>query len=170
MGSEMCIRDRAYADDIHLIGSPATVGLALSSLTQLSTPVEALSLDCRLSSLGLALSSGKTSILLGKEASPQALEAGLGSDLLSRLDATNICHDGHNVLGTPIGTEEFMTTFAQRAVDAAIRIRKLISGVLMDRDTTGADEAGIFAPDEHCLLYTSPSPRDLSTSRMPSSA
>ena len=24
--------------------------------------------------------------------------------------------------------------------------------------------------DEHCLLYTSPSPRDLSTSRMPSSA
>ena len=25
-------------------------------------------------------------------------------------------------------------------------------------------------PDEDCLLYTSPSPRDLSTSRMPSSA
>ena len=71
----------AYADDIHLIGSPATVGLALSSLTQMSTPVEALSLDCRLSSLGLALSPGKTSILLGKEATPQALESGLGSDL-----------------------------------------------------------------------------------------
>ena len=53
----------AYADDIHLIGSPATVGLALSSLTQMSTPVEALSLDCRLSSLGLALSPGKTSLL-----------------------------------------------------------------------------------------------------------
>ena len=64
----------AYADDIHLIGSPATVGLALiSSLTQMSTSVEALSLDCRLSSLGLALSPGKTSILLGKEASPQGL-------------------------------------------------------------------------------------------------
>ena len=108
------------------IGSPTTVGLALSSLTQMSTPVEALSLDCRLSSLGLALSPGKTSILLGKEASPQALEAGLGSDLLSRLDAT-ICRDGHNVFGTPIGTEEFMTSFAQRAVDEAIRIRKLIS-------------------------------------------
>ena len=26
------------------------------------------------------------------------------------------------------------------------------------------------SPDEVCLLYTSPSPRDLSTSRMPSSA
>jgi len=65
----------AYADDIHLIGSPATVGLALSSLTQLSSSIKALSLDCRLSSLGLALSPGKTSILLGKEATPQALEA-----------------------------------------------------------------------------------------------
>ena len=29
---------------------------------------------------------------------------------------------------------------------------------------------GEFAPTRTCLLYTSPSPRDLSTSRMPSSA
>ena len=28
----------------------------------------------------------------------------------------------------------------------------------------------IMVPTEDCLLYTSPSPRDLSTSRMPSSA
>ena len=28
----------------------------------------------------------------------------------------------------------------------------------------------IFGKERHCLLYTSPSPRDLSTSRMPSSA
>ena len=28
----------------------------------------------------------------------------------------------------------------------------------------------LAAQDAHCLLYTSPSPRDLSTSRMPSSA
>ena len=42
-----------------------------------------------------------------------------------------------------------MTSFAQRAVDEAIRIRKLISVLLMDRDTSGADETGIFAPDEH---------------------
>ena len=28
----------------------------------------------------------------------------------------------------------------------------------------------IFSKAENCLLYTSPSPRDLSTSRMPSSA
>ena len=32
------------------------------------------------------------------------------------------------------------------------------------------DEDYRFDPDTTCLLYTSPSPRDLSTSRMPSSA
>ena len=32
------------------------------------------------------------------------------------------------------------------------------------------DIQGTFELNEDCLLYTSPSPRDLSTSRMPSSA
>ena len=32
------------------------------------------------------------------------------------------------------------------------------------------DKRGQIVPVEICLLYTSPSPRDLSTSRMPSSA
>ena len=31
-------------------------------------------------------------------------------------------------------------------------------------------KTGLFGRNETCLLYTSPSPRDLSTSRMPSSA
>ena len=34
----------------------------------------------------------------------------------------------------------------------------------------GSNASGGFAEDKGCLLYTSPSPRDLSTSRMPSSA
>ena len=33
-----------------------------------------------------------------------------------------------------------------------------------------ANESGMEALNNDCLLYTSPSPRDLSTSRMPSSA
>ena len=33
-----------------------------------------------------------------------------------------------------------------------------------------ADSANDFGEAQLCLLYTSPSPRDLSTSRMPSSA
>ena len=34
----------------------------------------------------------------------------------------------------------------------------------------GSSNEDVNAIYEHCLLYTSPSPRDLSTSRMPSSA
>ena len=36
--------------------------------------------------------------------------------------------------------------------------------------TLQRDQAEIWSQQEICLLYTSPSPRDLSTSRMPSSA
>ena len=39
-----------------------------------------------------------------------------------------------------------------------------------DRVFVGGDLLGIAVTDDFCLLYTSPSPRDLSTSRMPSSA
>ena len=43
-----------------------------------------------------------------------------------------------------------------------------------DEDGHGHDEGGVdphfFTDPSRCLLYTSPSPRDLSTSRMPSSA
>ena len=35
---------------------------------------------------------------------------------------------------------------------------------------TEAPYSGKFLDNKSCLLYTSPSPRDLSTSRMPSSA
>ena len=34
----------------------------------------------------------------------------------------------------------------------------------------GVDNPGLLPFTKNCLLYTSPSPRDLSTSRMPSSA
>ena len=40
----------------------------------------------------------------------------------------------------------------------------------MKKDGPGADSADHFEEINICLLYTSPSPRDLSTSRMPSSA
>ena len=36
--------------------------------------------------------------------------------------------------------------------------------------SNGSRRAGLMTPVRDCLLYTSPSPRDLSTSRMPSSA
>ena len=61
----------SYSDDLHLVGSPATVALALKSLLQPSPPLDAsLSLDCRLSALGLSLSPGKSSVLLGNDVTP----------------------------------------------------------------------------------------------------
>ena len=51
--------------------------------------------------------------------------------------------------------------------------QNLISGYIQNPDTTDEEntESTTDEPEEEtCLLYTSPSPRDLSTSRMPSSA
>ena len=42
-----------------------------------------------------------------------------------------------------------MTPFAQHSVDEAIGIRMRISDLLLDRESTGAEETGIFSPDEH---------------------
>ena len=52
----------------------------------------------------------------------------------------------------------------------------LLSSVGINDDTGGVDPNGLFARGSFfeiravCLLYTSPSPRDISGSRMPSSA
>ena len=48
----------------------------------------------------------------------------------------------------------------------------LVGGLFYDFESEGINLAPIIESDvpDSCLLYTSPSPRDLSTSRMPSSA
>ena len=47
---------------------------------------------------------------------------------------------------------------------------KIFFRFLVARQVTLVDPAEPLLPPNGCLLYTSPSPRDLSTSRMPSSA
>ena len=47
-------------------------------------------------------------------------------------------------------------------IEQSLRIRSKTGQITV----VGTD----FEPSQSCLLYTSPSPRDLSTSRMPSSA
>ena len=49
---------------------------------------------------------------------------------------------------------------------------KLVKEVEKQNNTGGGADDRLWKPemDKTCLLYTSPSPRDLSTSRMPSSA
>ena len=54
-------------------------------------------------------------------------------------------------------------------VDAVVEDSALIDERLIAQNADGNWGASVFET-ETCLLYTSPSPRDLSTSRMPSSA
>ena len=66
-------------------------------------------------------------------------------------------------------------TLGLGAVSASKRLIELSSGarseyVQLEASRDILDRVGLRAPDRVCLLYTSPSPRDLSTSRMPSSA
>ena len=51
-------------------------------------------------------------------------------------------------------------------------LKKQIKWVVKDLDIhlNKGETLGLIGPSGSCLLYTSPSPRDLSTSRMPSSA
>ena len=52
-----------------------------------------------------------------------------------------------------------------------VRLRKLDPYLNVDPGTMSPFQHGeVFVTDDGCLLYTSPSPRDRSLSRMPSSA
>ena len=55
-------------------------------------------------------------------------------------------------------------------VGKTIEEKKRPNGLTIDKVRTPIGVIGIIYESRPCLLYTSPSPRDLSTSRMPSSA
>ena len=55
------------------------------------------------------------------------------------------------------------------AINTAMFVFEIVAGMLASSTGLIADSLDMLA-DASCLLYTSPSPRDLSTSRMPSSA
>ena len=77
-----------------------------------------------------------------------------GSDGLGRATAKKLAQEGANVI--------ICARREKHLMDAAKSISEETSGSVIgiQADVTSKD----------CLLYTSPSPRDLSTSRMPSSA
>ena len=149
----------AYADDVHIVAPPHVVARALSALVAPSPPVDP-SLDCRLAPLGLELSPGKTSIFLGAGVSPQVLRDVL-QPIIDLIDAKVCCGDsssechhhgvvhckGHKVLGSPMGSPEFVFDFVKGSVDEAVRLRALLASLLLDRDAVGGESSGIFAPD-----------------------
>ena len=68
---------------------------------------------------------------------------------------------------TPLGViGGFIGLLAASAAAATL----VVAGVTPAIATVGIAASGTIGMFENCLLYTSPSPRDLSTSRMPSSA
>ena len=79
--------------------------------------------------------------------------------------------------GTLSHSEPHLLSLARRRIDTAARLwrercpEQSMETQLRDglRHAFGIIPEGL-RPDGTCLLYTSPSPRDLSTSRMPSSA
>ena len=90
----------------------------------------------------------------------------------ARIDGTDIIENNFYDLGVAIGTEKGLVVpvlrdcekkgFAEIEQDIIDYAVKAKDGKIELADLQG----GVFT----CLLYTSPSPRDLSTSRMPSSA
>ena len=65
----------------------------------------------------------------------------------------------------------FIFVIDVRTSDSSKKIALKFSENIIDQEkTTGKGSAMIQAIDKCCLLYTSPSPRDATLSRMPSSA
>ena len=67
-----------------------------------------------------------------------------------------------------------ITLLTERMIDkmsnASRLVEKLVAKELVNRQVCPEDRRQVEVMISDCLLYTSPSPRDLSTSRMPSSA
>ena len=77
-------------------------------------------------------------------------------------------NDVANAMGTSVGSKAI--TFKQAILIAAVF--EFLGAYLAGGEVTSTIRKGIVDPDLYvcCLLYTSPSPRDSSPSRMPSSA
>ena len=161
MGSEMCIRDRASNDlitgrnELQIFSAEGdNLHIAFSGSTgdQISVSV-GLNSDVVLDGAGSGLSSqvmvgGQIDVTLseGIELTPALSDSMLFGAAIAQSTYLGI---QAAITGTPQAGDEFRLDFN---FDAARDNRNALSMV------------------DFCLLYTSPSPRDLSTSRMPSSA
>ena len=152
MGSEMCIRDSNWS------GSLATVTVTTlddvvngdtSSLTALMANYGADGISLREAIIAANNSSGADVIQLASDVHTLSM-SGTGMAESGDLDIT----DNVEIIGAADGSSEIDATGLG---DRVFEIHS--EATLKNLTVTGG-----------CLLYTSPSPRDLSTSRMPSSA
>ena len=95
----------------------------------------------------------------------------------AKMRRTGVCGSTETVLIDEAIANEFLPTLADKLSELGCEMRGGKNSQTIRSDIKSATEHDYFT--EHlapivniriCLLYTSPSPRDLSTSRMPSSA
>ena len=114
------------------------------------------------------------------EAEAEATEAQAAVDALQRLNAQIIGHMKTGILlAEATGEAKAINSAAERLIGLAggqqthlLALSAELANQFQEWRETGSLKTEPFrlAEDGPCLLYTSPSPRDLSTSRMPSSA
>ena len=146
MGSEMCIRDRGR--NYQTIPVVTSIGstLGVGGVVRLNSNETGKLRRYTIKNLGFDYSADKTiqpSVQL-----PQILRL----DRLSKISSIGISSGGKNYLEPP-----------------NIVVIDRVTGLVKDEVITTVELQGTSV-SKVCLLYTSPSPRDLSTSRMPSSA
>ena len=155
MGSEMCIRDSRITYTLEIAHDGTSTGPAYDLVVNDTLGA------------GLNLVAGSV-VITGSGASNAVLVNDNGSlqidiSLLEQGQTINVSYEA--------------------IADDSVRVTdELINSALLDYDTAAGDGGRGFTlgdeetftvigtPTIDCLLYTSPSPRDLSTSRMPSSA
>ena len=151
MGSEMCIRDRSRAPQgVYQFVFKEPVGV-VAAFTPWNFPLNQV-----VKKVAAAFAAGCTAIVKGPEETPASV-----AELIKAFDEAGMPKGSVNlVYGIPAEISEYL--IAHPIVRKVTFTGSTAVGKLL------ASQAGTHM--KSCLLYTSPSPRDLSTSRMPSSA
>ena len=164
MGSEMCIRDR-------VANEPDRLGKVLETLGQIASDTGSSVADVIVLAGNVGL---EQSIKAAGHNVTVPFTAGRGdaTEFMTDADSFSVLEplaDGFRNFQKEqyaVGPEELMLDRAQLLGLTAAEMTVLIGGMRVLGTNHGGSKHGVFT----CLLYTSPSPRDLSTSRMPSSA
>ena len=183
MGSEMCIRDRAYSIDIleAEVGPLTGVVDPGETVTRVRTGRRDGTYTVETTSDGSLISSEIVEVACVVVPLDVELSVSCGSpriviELTNVSDATVAYEvDIREVeVGPLVGTidpGETVTRVRTGRRDGTYTVRTSANGVVVSTETINVGcGTGALPQVEICLLYTSPSPRDLSTSRMPSSA